>query len=1019
MKSYEAAASTSQTLTSSTAYFGQSSKTIHTNVSQTCPVVDNEQEWSKLNFPTAIATYQNDLNSECKLPTNARQQHLLHFADKHDTILLGIGLGINVVAGAMLPVCVLLSGEFLDAARDKDIDTVDFWCGLQALAGVVCFITSWVGTTCLEWAAENQYARAKAYFYQSLLDQDQTFKASFDNGELSDILAQHGSAYRGAIGAKLGQLTILAAQFVAGYIVALATHWRLALILSCMIPVLLAGGGFTMWAMSNSGKKMMKTYSEAASIVEECLINMRTVISYGLEEVFLNKYDGAISRTLKVAKKGALLLGLGMGISMGSLFAFYSLGFWAQGKMIAADFRRGCDPNGEEAGCLTVGMGITVFFCIAFGSFSLGQVATPLTALVQGRTGLKQLLDITYRSSDIPSISEPGKDKIVVTGLIEFIDVGFAYEPTEVDETEQEKTPSEEYRDATPGSVINSVVHYQRSVRLMSVSEAEISVAISTRRLKSIRRSGPEEAISRAHRNQIAMLERCSDDERRKAWVFTGLNLKIRAGESVAFVGPSGCGKSTIAKLVLRYLDVSDGSLKISGRDIRNIDLMGYRASVGFVGQEPQLFNDTVRANILHGNQTATMDEVIYAAKMANAHAFIQTLPQGYETNIGENGSALSGGQRQRLAIARALVRKPKILVLDEATSALDNTSERVVQNNIFKYLKQAHCTLITIAHRLSTIQDCDRIVVFQTFSNIDVHNSRVKSFVAEMGSHDVLLRKNGVYASMVKAQGLSVTAPLETVPETRTHESQPLFQMDTLHRQSPALSLYNIPTLTSIDSPQPSPKVPRHSLKLSPRPSPDGLGPARVGKGYHKVCLTSDSLKRDTEPLRSGHYTREFDGQRTTIYDKQEESDSRQIFKKRDRGSMPFIQASTPSNSPDGLSRKERLLSMQFAKNHFEAFRKDENLSISSVDQLSELASEASSTIDEESALSSELTFEAPASTHDKLGSGITDEGPMASDFCVIRLTSTHSPVRSLPTILTGDILGVGETSAQNRPHI
>ncbi len=217
--------------------------------------------------------------------------------------------------------------------------------------------------------------------------------------------------------------------------------------------------------------------------------------------------------------------------------------------------------------------------------------------------------------------------------------------------------------------------------------------------------------------------------------ILHGLDLVVEAGQTVAVVGPSGSGKSTIGRLLFRFYDVAEGRLTIDGQDVRDVTQVSLRKAIGVVPQDTVLFNDTIGYNIAYGRPEATMNEVEDAARSAQIHDFIMSLPEGYQTTVGERGLKLSGGEKQRVGIARTLLKNPPILLLDEATSALDSETERDIQDSL-KEMGQGR-SVITIAHRLSTVVDADQIVVLE------------KGHVVERGTHDALLARAGRYAQM------------------------------------------------------------------------------------------------------------------------------------------------------------------------------------------------------------------------------------------------------------------------------
>jgi ABC-type multidrug transport system fused ATPase/permease subunit len=221
--------------------------------------------------------------------------------------------------------------------------------------------------------------------------------------------------------------------------------------------------------------------------------------------------------------------------------------------------------------------------------------------------------------------------------------------------------------------------------------------------------------------------------------VLDDISFQIRHGEKIALVGPSGAGKSTITQLLLRFYKVTSGSISVHGIPINEFDLLQYRAHIGLVPQEVILFGGTIKENIAYGKPGASQEEIEEAARQANAHDFVLSFPDRYNTLVGERGVKLSGGQRQRIAIARAILKNPSVLILDEATSSLDAESEHLVQQALERLMENR--TTIIIAHRLATIKKVDRIYVLKAGK------------IVEEGTHEDLYERRGDYSNLVKLQ--------------------------------------------------------------------------------------------------------------------------------------------------------------------------------------------------------------------------------------------------------------------------
>lgn len=232
--------------------------------------------------------------------------------------------------------------------------------------------------------------------------------------------------------------------------------------------------------------------------------------------------------------------------------------------------------------------------------------------------------------------------------------------------------------------------------------------------------------------------------------VLEDINLTIEPGETVGLVGSTGSGKSTVVNLLMRYYEPTEGNILLDGVDLKDIDMQSLREHTGIVLQDPFLFRDTIANNIAYGNPDVSIEQIIEAAKIANAHDFISKLPDAYDTHLGERGIGLSGGERQRISIARAVIRDPHVLILDEATSAVDTRTEKLIQEAIDRLIKNR--TTIIIAHRLSTLRRADKIIVLED------------GRIVEVGTHNELMERRGKFYDMIQMQADMGTDMLKVV---------------------------------------------------------------------------------------------------------------------------------------------------------------------------------------------------------------------------------------------------------------
>ncbi|XP_072365307.1 ATP-dependent translocase ABCB1-like isoform X2 [Scyliorhinus torazame] len=604
---------------------------------------------------------------------------LFRFADGLDVLLMVVGIIAAVAHGMCLPLLSLVFGDMTngficqaqsaneslnmtecdDTPFEEQIAVFSYYyvaIGAGALLCAYIQVSFWVITSA------RQTRRLRKTFFHTLLRKEIAWFDVNPVGQLNTRLTADIDKINEGIGDKIGLLFQYIATFVGGIIIGFARGWKLTLVILAASPLLALSAVLWSKLTVSFTNLEMTAYAKAGAVAEETLGAVRTVVAFGGQKKEIERYQKNLGEAKKIGIKKAITTNLSVGFAYFIIFGSYAIGFWYGTTLVL-----------ENSG-YTIGTVLTIFFCVTFGTFSIGQTAPYIEAFSNARGAAFEIYKILNEKSAIDGFSEEGYKPDQIKGIVEFKNVHFSYP-----------------------------------------SRADIQI-------------------------------------------LKGLNLKIDSGQTVALVGSSGCGKSTTIQLLQRFYDLQEGMITVDGHDIRSLNIRHFRKLIGVVSQEPVLFATTIAENIRFGRADVTDSEIEMATKEANAYDFIIKLPDKFNTFVGERGTQLSGGQKQRIAIARALVRNPKILLLDEATSALDTESEAVVQAALDK--ASTGRTTILIAHRLSTIRTADMIASFQN------------GVLMEQGTHAELMQENGVYHSLVLAQAFKSTKE-ETGTENGTEQDE------------------------------------------------------------------------------------------------------------------------------------------------------------------------------------------------------------------------------------------------------
>ncbi|KAK1147147.1 hypothetical protein N8T08_001886 [Aspergillus melleus] len=596
------------------------------------------------------------------------QNGVFSFGDTKLNILEWIAFGAAIVSGVALALVNLVMGNFLTLLSNfsfSDADSIpeNFMPAVRNSAlqfvyiGIARLVATYIYASLSTYVGYRLTRNVRQSYLRAAFSQEIAYYDRDVSGSISQQATTNGKLIQSGIAEKFGIVIQAISTFVAAFVIAFVSQWKLTLILIFMVPLLLIVLGTAGGIDAKIETTILQVYTQASSYAENVLAGVRTLQAFSLRPRVMAKYDTYLQDAYTKGMKKNKLYGIVFGGQYFVVYAGMGLAFWQGIAML---------DRGEISDLGTV---FTVLFSVIMAANTVMQVTPHMATFSRAATAASELFALIDRQSEINPFNDSGDKPQETAGVIDLHGISFSY-PTRPDVT-----------------------------------------------------------------------------------VLEDFTLNISAGKVTALVGPSGSGKSTIIGLLERWYNPIAGSIFLDRKDISQINLQWLRTNVRLVQQEPVLFNGSVFENIANGlvgtqwesaSQDDQMQRVHEAAKLAFAHDFIQNLPQGYNTRIGERGGLLSGGQKQRIAIARSVISEPKILLLDEATSALDPHAEAIVQKALDS--ASANRTTIVIAHKLATIRNADNIVVMS------------KGKIMEQGRHEELVSRNGIYATLVKAQDLAPT---------------------------------------------------------------------------------------------------------------------------------------------------------------------------------------------------------------------------------------------------------------------
>uniref|UniRef100_A0A0E0KMH3 MDR-like ABC transporter n=1 Tax=Oryza punctata TaxID=4537 RepID=A0A0E0KMH3_ORYPU len=560
-------------------------------------------------------------------------------ADRKDVALMAIGSAAAVVRGVSAPLMALLFGDVVDAFGDSSDSSLVYVAAsknFDIIVEDVTYITQ-ENVSCWTLTGERQVAQIRTLYLKTILRQDMAFFDTHQSASAGECVARISgdtTLIQEAIVEKVGRFIQLVSTFLTGLVLALSRGWLLTVVVMASIfPLMFIALSVLSRSMSVLSARAQAANAEAASVAEQTIGDIRTVVSFGGERRAVDKYNHAIEACCKSELYMDAVVGGGSGLFQLVLFSTCGLAIWFGSTLI---IKKG---------------------------YSAGTVVSVMTIIMNATPSIEAARVVTYRMF----------------------------------ETIQRKPQID--ADAESGLVLGKL---RGDVDLRNVY------------------------FCYPARSEQMVLE--------------DFSLRLPAGTTTALVGESGSGKSTVVSLLQRFYDPDSGQIMLDGVDLKQLKLSWVRMQIGLVSQEPALFTSTIRENLAYGKRDATENEMWKVLELVNADTFIYQLPKGLDTIVGEHAKDLSGGQKQRIAIARSILKDPKILILDEATSALDVESEKSIQVTLEKIMWER--TSLIVSHRLSTIRNADAIVV--------VHRGKL----VEHGSHAKLSKdRNGAYSHLIRLQ--------------------------------------------------------------------------------------------------------------------------------------------------------------------------------------------------------------------------------------------------------------------------